>query len=96
MPRQKRDRKRKAVHDMQALTCPLCTELYGTPKHCVKDYSEITAHEQRDWYERTGHCGRCGQRAGTHRTLCKCRGLCGCWELHSDVSQGIDDQESLF
>lgn len=37
-----------------------------------------------DWYNRTGHCGACGQPG----SYCKCRTPCGCRDLH-DVGSGL-------
>lgn len=40
-----------------------------------------------EWYERTNHCGRCGQ-PGAY-CLCTARNPCGCQELHV-VGSGLE------
>lgn len=54
-----------------------------------KDAAALAEHEalmiERAFYERTGHCGACGQPGG----YCLCIERCGCSDLHP-VGSGLD------
>lgn len=69
--------------------CPKCgrRNWYGHPARCAPEPLGGNAVDQRAWFERTGHCGGCGQPG----SFCQCtpRNPCGCRELHP-MGSGID------
>ena len=89
-------RRPRTARTKDDLECHACTAFYGVSTYpCVRDYGDLSKAAQRAFYERHGVCGRCGQVAGTHRSMCRCKGMCGCSDLH-DTPVGIDGQEGLF
>jgi hypothetical protein len=45
-----------------------------------------------EWYQRTGHCGQCGEPG----VFCVCRTPCGCHELHECGSGLLRDPAEVF
>lgn len=47
---------------------------------------------QREWFDRTRHCGQCGNPG----TYCTCRTPCGCADRHENGSGLRDDALDAF
>jgi hypothetical protein len=58
----------------------------STPKQPTTSVDPI------EWFERTGHCGRCGDPGG----YCTCRGQCPCAHLHPPGSARDEDALDRF
>lgn len=52
----------------------------------------VRVTSQVDWYERTGHCGACGEPG----VFCVCRTPCGCAHLHECGSGLLADAADVF
>lgn len=79
--------------------CKACTKQMGVrifPCRRAGEVSQLSPEQQADFYRRHNICGRCGQPANTWRSLCKCNGRCGCWDLHKPDDGPLAGQMSFI
>ena len=99
MPKRRRERAPKPKHEVRYTDerKPYCWACHSTqgeyPWPCRSKYSELSPFEQKQFYEKTGVCGQCGQWANRERSFCKCRD-CGCFTLHMPTPP--EQHETLF